>query len=585
MRFSLGMRFSYRNFQAAVLVVTISLYLDCSKADNQMEEGGGKGKRDLGEAAGEISATDMPERVKSMFYHGFGNYIRHAFPHDELKPLSAGYTDSLAELGNLNLENLSSHYKGVALTLVDSLSTLAVLGDAETFSAGVLWLEGNLSFDQDVRVNIFEANIRLLGGLLSAHLLASDDRLSLMPDYEGGLLPLAEDLARRLLPAFSASPTGLPYAWVNLRHGVREGETAETNTAACGSLILEMGMLSRLTGQPIYERVARRAVLALWAMRSGHDLLGAALNMSDASWIGTSGGIGAGSDSFYEYMLKAYILFGDEEYYTIFQRAYLAAIQSYRSGPWYHDADIRTAQPTHLQFTSLQAFWPGLQVLVGDLSFAKDTFRSFFSVWERFGLLPERFQWDTMELHPTERYYPLRPELIESAYHLYAATGDTAYRDAGRRMAKAINRYAKVGSGYASIRSVATMEREDHMHSFFLAETCKYLYLLFNDTFLQGGDYIFTTEGHLFPVHRARSRPLWPSTGTAAHALSDGHGSRRSALESRVCPNPSGKHPRSSCFVPDRHIDHRHGPALNHCSCPPLLCFSPRSNAGTSYLP
>src|SRR4051794_1812358 len=78
----------------------------------------------------------MQNRVKEMFYHGYnrcnvdmpavlsvcrccclthalilGSYLKHAFPHDELKPLSAGYTDSLAELGNTNRKD-GSTYKG-----------------------------------------------------------------------------------------------------------------------------------------------------------------------------------------------------------------------------------------------------------------------------------------------------------------------------------------------------------------------------------------------------------------------------------------------------------------------------------------
>lgn len=65
-----------------------------------------------------------------------------------------------------------------------------------------------LTFDLDVRANVFEMNIRLLGGLLSAHLLAEDAKLGLMPEYQGGLLGLALDLGSRLLPAFTASPSG-----------------------------------------------------------------------------------------------------------------------------------------------------------------------------------------------------------------------------------------------------------------------------------------------------------------------------------------------------------------------------------------
>ena len=65
-----------------------------------------------------------------------------------------------------------------------------------------------VSFDVDLKVNVFEANIRLLGGLLSAHLLASDASLGLMQKkYSGELLDLAVDLGKRLMVAFTASPT------------------------------------------------------------------------------------------------------------------------------------------------------------------------------------------------------------------------------------------------------------------------------------------------------------------------------------------------------------------------------------------
>ena len=43
----------------------------------------------------------------------------------------------------------------------------------------------------------------------------------------------------------------------------------------------------------------------------------------------------------------------------MFEEAYTAALQHYKLGSWYHDAHIGTGQPTHMQFTALQAFWPG----------------------------------------------------------------------------------------------------------------------------------------------------------------------------------------------------------------------------------
>ena len=113
--------------------------------------------------------------VRAMFHHAYDNYMTHAFPHDELKPLSRTWTDSLGELGNLDMKHLPEDYEGVALTLIDATSTLAVLGNRTEFARNVRWMERNLDFDIDVRVNAFECNIRVLAGLLSAHVIALGD--------------------------------------------------------------------------------------------------------------------------------------------------------------------------------------------------------------------------------------------------------------------------------------------------------------------------------------------------------------------------------------------------------------------------
>ena len=65
-----------------------------------------------------------------------------------------------------------------------------------------------------------QTTIRVMGGLLSAHLLASDDAAAgvAVPGYRGELLNLAEDLGDRLLRAFD-TPTGVPFGAVNLKHG------------------------------------------------------------------------------------------------------------------------------------------------------------------------------------------------------------------------------------------------------------------------------------------------------------------------------------------------------------------------------
>lgn len=65
------------------------------------------------------------------------------------------------------------------------------------------------------QVHVFETTIRVLGGLLSGHVLLQADR-GLVPGYDGLLLRAAQDLGDRLLAAFD-TPSGLPGGHVHLR--------------------------------------------------------------------------------------------------------------------------------------------------------------------------------------------------------------------------------------------------------------------------------------------------------------------------------------------------------------------------------
>ena len=187
----------------------------------------------------------LRDEVKIMFTHAYDNYMANAFPADVLLPLTCKPADD---------------WGGMSLTLLDTLDTLAIMGNATEFERGVRYAtSGQLSFDIDETVSLFETNIRALGGLLSAHAFAADPALGLLAEpypeaYHGGLLPLALDLGERLLPALH-TPSGIPYGSINLRHGVAHNESTVTCTAAAGTLVLEFGALSRLTGDP---KCARR---------------------------------------------------------------------------------------------------------------------------------------------------------------------------------------------------------------------------------------------------------------------------------------------------------------------------------------
>ncbi|KAL0414418.1 UNVERIFIED_CONTAM: Alpha-mannosidase I MNS4 [Sesamum radiatum] len=258
-----------------------------------------------------------------------------------------------------------------------------------------------------------------------------------------------------------------------------------TSTAGGGTLTLEFGVLSRLTNDPIFEQVTKNAVRGLWARRSRINLVGAHIDVFTGEWTQKDAGIGTSIDSFYEYLLKAYYL--DEEYLFIFQEAYRAML-------FYSDP-------------CLQAFWPGLQVLAGDIEPAIRTHAAFFSVWKRYGFTPEGFNLATFNVQQGQKSYPLRPELIESTYWLYKATRNPRFLDAGRDMLASLQYGARCTCGYCHITDVEFHQQEDHMESFFLAETVKYLWLLFDlaagpDNLVENGPYkyTFSTEGHLLPA-------------------------------------------------------------------------------------
>ncbi|MED6143743.1 Alpha-mannosidase I mns4 [Stylosanthes scabra] len=434
----------------------------------------------------------LRDEVHEMFYHAFNGYMDNAFPLDELRPMSCAGEDTLG---------------GYALTLIDSLDTLALLGDRDRFASSVEWIGKNIRFDINKTVSLFETTIRVLGGLLSAHLIASDYATGMrVPSYNNQLLNLAEDLARRLLPAFD-TPTGIPFGSVNLLHGVDKHESKITSTAGGGTLTLEFGVLSRLTNNPIFEQVTKNAVRGLWARRSKLNLVGAHINVFTGEWTQKDAGIGTSIDSFYEYLLKAYLLFGDEEYLYIFQEAYSAAMHYLYHDPWYVEVNMDSAAIVWPLFNSLQAFWPGLQVLAGDIDPAIRTHAAFLSVWRRYGFTPEGFNLASLSVQHGQKSYPLRPELIESTYWLYKATRDPRYLDAGRDMVASLQYGTRCPCGYCHISDVEHHHQEDHMESFFLAETVKYLWLLFDlavgpDNLVENGPYkyVFSTEGHLLPA-------------------------------------------------------------------------------------
>ncbi|XP_075149717.1 ER degradation enhancer, mannosidase alpha-like 2 isoform X2 [Haematobia irritans] len=449
----------------------------------------------------------LREEARDMFYHAYHAYMDNAYPADELMPLSCkgryrGVTPSRGDMDDI-LGNFS-------MTLVDSLDTLVLLGDFAEFEHGVKLVIRDVQFDSDIIVSVFETNIRMMGGLLSAHILAEYIRKNaqVMPWYKGELLEMARDLGYRLLPAFNTS-TGIPHARVNLRYGMKDEllkKSRETCTACAGTILLEFAALSRLTGDPVFEARAHAAMDALWKLRHrGSDLMGTVLNVHSGDWVRRDSGVGAGIDSYYEYLFKSYVLLGDDKYLARFNRHYNAVMKYVSEGPMLLDVLMHRPHAKSRNFMdALLAFWPGLQVLSGDLKPAVQTHEMLYQVMQMHTFIPEAFTID-FQIHWGQHH--LRPEFIESTYFLYRATGDHHYLQVGKKALKALQQYAKVPCGYAAVNDVRTGKHEDRMDSFVLSETFKYLYLLFTepqDLILNIDEFVFTTEAHLLPLSLAQ---------------------------------------------------------------------------------
>uniref|UniRef100_A0A674EFN1 alpha-1,2-Mannosidase n=1 Tax=Salmo trutta TaxID=8032 RepID=A0A674EFN1_SALTR len=441
-------------------------------------------------------------KIKSMFYHAYNSYLDHAYPYDELRPLTCDGQDT---------------WGSVSLTLIDALDTLLILGNHTEFQRVATLLQDTVDFDIDVNASVFETNIRVVGGLLSAHLLSKRAGMEVEPGWpcSGPLLRMAEDAARKLLPAFQ-TPTGMPYGTVNLLRGVNPTETPVTCTAGVGTFILEFSALSRLTGDPVFEDVARKALRSLWKTRSEIGLVGNHIDVLSKKWVAQDAGIGAGVDSYFEYLVKGSIMLQDEELLSMFLE-YDKAIKNYtKFDDWYLWVQMHKGTVSMPVFQSLEAFWPGLQSLIGELDSALRTFHNYYTVWRQFGGLPEFYSIPQGYTVDKREGYPLRPELIESAMYLYKATGDHTFLQLGRDAVESIEKITRVPCGYASVKDIRDHKLDNRMESFFLAETIKYLYLLFDpdnflhnsgldfelgtgpseDCVLGAGGYIFNTEAH-----------------------------------------------------------------------------------------
>ena len=384
--------------------------------------------------------------------------------------------------------------QSLGISPIDAYSTLAVMGlNEETQLVENYALSKD--WDQDVYVQVFEVNIRILGGLLAIYDHSKNPEI----------LNKAIDFGNRILPAFN-SPTGIPYHSVNLRTGQTAGNHGEglgnvVNTAQAATYLLEFGILSYYSKDPKYYQAAKKATMAIFNRKSEIGLPGDFINVDTGEWTNNWSYLQAGIDSYYEYLLKSNLLFPDPDIEKIWTYS-LNKINQYYADEYdgklfYACVNMHSGEIVKRSMSLYDAFFPAVQALHGDIKNAEKNMETWHWLWQKYNLLPTRYLYedDTIEYANSE----LNPEIIESAYYLNQITGKQIYLDMINRYWRDINTCCRNDIAYHAVEDVTTMKAKDYLATYFYAETLKYFYLAVvdKDTF-NFNDHVFNTEAHPF---------------------------------------------------------------------------------------
>ncbi|GAA4992207.1 glycoside hydrolase family 47 protein [Kitasatospora paranensis] len=415
-------------------------------------------------AAFAAPAYDLPadrtaaREIRDEFVHSWEGYKQAAWGYDEVRPVSGTHNDFFA----------GGHSFG--LSIVEALDTLWLMELDDDVRLGADWIEAHLDPAADADVQVFEAVIRLVGGLLAGHLCTGRQ----------ALLDRCRELADRLLPAFTRSPTGMPYRYVNLRTGAVSGTTSPL--AEIGSNILEFGLLSQLTGDQKYWDAAKRAMRAVVQRRSGIDLLGTSLHIETGRWKDTTScAPNPPVDSFYEYLWAGAELFGDGElrdWYRLLTDAVARRQLEQRGGyAWYRQVDYASGKTVGRQASELGSFYAGLLGKGGDLAAARDYYGTWTMILGNNAVVPEAIDYGSASVVSGRN--DLRPEYVNSSFDLWRLTGEASFKETAYRYFQGLRDNLRVPGGYTVADEVSPVRRGDLTPGYWFAENPKYLYLMF----------------------------------------------------------------------------------------------------------
>nr|ATB19471.1 putative MNS3 [Thuja plicata] len=497
-------------------------------------------------------------KVAEAFRHAWTGYKNYAMGSDELMPLSKRGVDGLGGLG---------------ATIVDSLDTAMIMGLNDIVQEAGYWIEKKLPerLNEKGQVNLFETTIRVLGGLLSAYCLSGGDngttgdwgsRSRLDGPNPAIYLERAQDLADRLMSAFTSSRTPIPFSDVILRErSAHPAPDGLSSTSEVSSLQLEFWYLSKLSGNPKYGDAAMHVLEHLKTLPKLEGLVPIYISPHSGHFSGQNIRLGSRGDSYYEYLVKVWLQqrgaghggsdvsylreMYDEAIKGVKNRliqksipkglVFVGELPSGQDGSFYPKMDhLVCFLPGTLALgatrglTKQRAMEEGLMTIedIENLKLAEDIMKTCYEMYAvtTTGLAPEIAHFHTQEFYEdglqggnksseflddiiiryADRHNLLRPETVESLFVLHRITQDPKYLEWGWQIFQAFESHTKVDSGgYTSLNDVTVLppSRRDKMETFFLGETLKYLYLLFGDSNVLPLDrFVFNTEAHPLPI-------------------------------------------------------------------------------------
>ncbi|GEQ67068.1 hypothetical protein JCM33374_g731 [Metschnikowia sp. JCM 33374] len=516
---------------------------------------------------GTVTWPEAKQEVKDVFLESWRSYEENAWGKDEFNPISG--------------KGKNMGPKPLGWFIVDSLDSLWIMDCKDEFEKAKDWVKNDLSYKFDYEVNVFETTIRMLGGLLSAFNLSEDDIL----------LERAVELANAMTGGFESN-TGIPYSSVNLLtgKGIRNHDSGgASSTAEVSTLQMEFRYLAKLTGEELYWSTAEKVMEVLDQNRPKDGLVPIYVNPDTGKYQGNLIRLGSRGDSYYEYLLKQFLQTKNEE--PIYWQMYKESVEGVKkhlvskSKPngltFIGELDQGIGGPLSPKMDHLVCFYGGLLALgatngltleeakkspfwdddkASDFKLGEELTHTCYKMYSEVetGLSPEIVVFNTEEdktkdfnIKPLDRHNLQRPETVESIYYLYKLTGDEKYRKWGYEIFRSfVNSTRVIGKDgkvtYTSLKDVTstTPKYIDNMESFWLAETLKYLYLLFDDEDkLPLNDYVFNTEAH--PLPKFDMKPLF-KTGWSRKAGDERNSNLfKASVGSSGLPEPLASEPKN----------------------------------------